>query len=786
MRGFDRYPWGMRWLIFLILGLSGAAHAQGPVRPNHDYLVVASNRARATDGWRQVIGALAARHDAEMLFYEQSPTELLPELKRRHPRLVGVVAMPDEAGRDQVGAFNRLFRKIDDDPWLDVRWGMVTASGWEDAMDVVRTEKPLEVRRMLSNTPVPLEVASDGTYFDEGVAGRRMERRNGEEPQELLGDKVIADLFAERFNKTPPDLLVTSGRTNEERWMLGYNFDGGRVVVSEEGDLRTRTPDGVEVPLRHSGPMAMLGAGSCLLGYVPDDTVLPLAFIRDGGARQIIGYASTTWHGAGGWDVYRRFLEEPGRNTLAEATWLAQQDLVRRFHAEFPEVEPVSTEGFSEREVPEFRAAVTEATGMDRLDPRFHDLAGYLWDRDAMVIIGDPAWAVRLESGPLPWTSEMRRDGDRLLIDLEVREDLTEVATPILILPDRVMPRGIIDGGGIDPELGDDLVFLPGLKDQPVGASLQIVLDAPLREPPKQTAAPSAEDIDAVLARHEQQRRAVLRRQIERAGPNAGALLTALREVPEEHRSSMAYLVAGMPPADLRHLPADVLLENVALAHASFEGSPFASEVPEEVFLDAVLPYAHINERRDDWRGEFTDRFRDPAWGFSSQEDAVRHLNKVVYETYGVSYDANKRFKNEQSPYQTIDQNCASCTGLSIMLANACRAAGIPARLAGIPEWPTGDNHTWVEVWDDGRWRWVEALAPGEYDQAWWVGKVGRIAAEDHQDPRHRIWAATWSRPEGLPNRFPLWWLEESDDPIPGEDRTDAYAMHAEPEPDTP
>ena len=80
MRGFDRYPWGMRWLIFLILGLSGAAHAQGPVRPNHDYLVVASNRARATDGWRQVIGALAARHDAEMLFYEQSPTELLPEL----------------------------------------------------------------------------------------------------------------------------------------------------------------------------------------------------------------------------------------------------------------------------------------------------------------------------------------------------------------------------------------------------------------------------------------------------------------------------------------------------------------------------------------------------------------------------------------------------------------------------------------------------------------------------------------------------------------------------------
>ena len=762
-------------IVVLMIAVAGPGWGQGPVNPNRDYLVVASRRARATDGWRQVIGALAARHDADMVFFDESPDELLPELQARRPKLVGVVAMPDEAGRARVGELNRLLRCIDDDPWLDVRWGMVTGSRWEDAMAVVRTEAPLIVSRVLANTPIPLEIAPDGMYFDEGVAGRRVERASGGAQQEIFGDQVIAGEFAASFNRTAPDLLVTSGRTNEERWMLGYNFDGGRVVVGEEGDLRTRTPSGEEMVLSNDGPMAMLGAGSCLLGYIPDASVLPLVFIRHGGARQIVGYASTTWHGAGGWDVYRRFLDEPGRHTLAEATWFAQQDLLRRFAAEFPDMPVVSTEGFGEREVPEFRDAVSRASGIARNDPRFHDLAGYLWDRDAMVVLGDPAWSVQLEPEPLPWTAKLARNGDVLVVDVSVHGDLSEVATPGVLLPDRVDPRGVIEDGGVEPLFADDFLFLPGLKALPPGSRVRVVLDAPLRaseigrEPPG--------EIERTLSVYPVEQRERLRAQLDRSGANAGELLVALRDVDPVHRESMAYLVAGMPSRDLLELPAWYLLENVALAHAAFEASPFAEDVPHAVFLDSVLPYAHINERRDDWRGSFAGRFRDVAWNAASQEEAVRRLNRAVFEAFDVTYDANKRYKNEQSPWQSIDQNSASCTGLSIMLANACRAVGIPARLAGIPEWPTGDNHTWVEVWDGDRWEWVEAFSPGPYREAWWTAKIGKIAAEDHAEPRYRIWAATWQRPEGVPDRFPLWWLGPDDDAVPGEDRTDDYRI---------
>ena len=50
-------------------------------------------------------------------------------------------------------------------------------------------------------------------------------------------------------------------------------------------------------------------------------------------------------------------------------------------------------------------------------------------------------------------------------------------------------------------------------------------------------------------------------------------------------------------------------------------------------------------------------------------------------------------------------QHMASCTGLSVLLVDALRAAGIPARFAGTPAWHDDrGNHSWVEVWIGGRW----------------------------------------------------------------------------------
>ncbi len=103
-----------------------------------------------------------------------------------------------------------------------------------------------------------------------------------------------------------------------------------------------------------------------------------------------------------------------------------------------------------------------------------------------------------------------------------------------------------------------------------------------------------------------------LKSAFERAGENAGELRTALGKLPPEQTEGLAFLIEHMPERDLVSLSAEYLVENIAKAYAARAAVPWGKEIPEELFLNDVLPYASINERRDDWRGDFYKRF--PPW----------------------------------------------------------------------------------------------------------------------------------------------------------------------------
>lgn len=89
----------------------------------------------------------------------------------------------------------------------------------------------------------------------------------------------------------------------------------------------------------------------------------------------------------------------------------------------------------------------------------------------------------------------------------------------------------------------------------------------------------------------------------------------------------------------------------------------------------------------------------------------------------------------------------ASCTGLSVLLVDACRAVGVPARLAGTPLWTNrSGNHSWVEIWD-GKWHYTGAAEPvgGKLDQAWFTARAA-TARRDHR--LHAIHATSFKRTE--------------------------------------
>ena len=243
---------------------------------------------------------------------------------------------------------------------------------------------------------------------------------------------------------------------------------------------------------------------------------------------------------------------------------------------------------------------------------------------------------------------------------------------------------------------------------------------------------------------------------LETAGTNRPQIQQALDQVPAAQRKGMIFLVENMPAPDLETLKADYLLNNVDQAYRAWEGAAWKKEVPEEVFLNDVLPYSVINERRDDWRKDFYDRFHPLVKDARSPGEAAVILNKNVFKIVNVKYSTGRK-KPDQSPYESMETGLASCSGLTVILVDACRSVGVPARFVGTPLWTNkSGNHSWAEVWDQG-WHFTGACEPAgdDLDRAWFVG---RAATADRNHLLHSIYAVSYKK---TPQFFPMVWSQE-------------------------
>jgi Transglutaminase-like superfamily len=242
-----------------------------------------------------------------------------------------------------------------------------------------------------------------------------------------------------------------------------------------------------------------------------------------------------------------------------------------------------------------------------------------------------------------------------------------------------------------------------------------------------------------------------------------------LEKCPVERRTGLAYLVKYLSLKDLETLRPTAVADNLALAYQARAQVSWGSGLPEDVFLDAVLPHASVTEPRDSMRAEFHDRYLPLVKGCKTPGEAALAINKKLFADYKVGYNT-RRLRTDQSSKESIAQGMATCTGLSIMLVEACRSVGVPARLAGIASWPgRGGNHTWVEVWDNG-WHFVGAAEPDDkgLDHAWFVGDASKAIKGSS---KNAIYALTY-RPTG--DFFPLVWAPSTK--MSGVDVTDRYA----------
>lgn len=244
-----------------------------------------------------------------------------------------------------------------------------------------------------------------------------------------------------------------------------------------------------------------------------------------------------------------------------------------------------------------------------------------------------------------------------------------------------------------------------------------------------------------------------------------GAELEALVEnTPVEQQREMAFLLKNMPEFDREAMDLELLKENVEYAHLAREKYAWAKQLPEDVYLHDVLPYHVVDEVRDSWRKELYEMFSPAVDTCRTMYDAVCAVNANIPRLTGVDYNT-KREKTNQSPRESMRQGMASCTGLAILLVDAYRAVGIPARFAGTASWHDNrGNHSWTEVWLDGQWRVTEYYFPSKLDHLWFMPDAAKANAEERT---YAIYATRFGKADDW---FPMVWADGDVEGRPIED----------------
>lgn len=452
-----------------------------------DYVIAISRGTSQAEGWKDVSAALADKYPGRTVtaVYDDDVRQVLPELQKVHPRYVCFVATPKEAGREFVARVHRLMREIDDDPYADARWGILTGYDAANALAIARTNEPLIIKRVASGTEVALDRVVEGIWYCELEQHRMVQKTPGGEAELQRGPADTTEALAKTLTDYHADLFVTSGHATERDWQIGYRYKNG-YFRSKAGELFGVDTRGQKIPIRSDNPKVYLPIGNCLMGHIDGPDAMALAFMNSAGVRQMIGYTVLTWYGYSGWGCLDYFIEQPGRYTFAEAFLANQHALIHRLETYYPDLarrdQPPGT-------TPRIRVNVSEEARKAELTAQ--DGIGLLYDRDVVAFYGDPAWEARLEPGKLSYEQTLtRRDDGAYVFEIKPlagEKSFAPVNTngaqrgwrPIVQFFDqRLGDFEIVEGQDLQPTLADDFLLVPNPRTCDPGKTYRIVFRA--------------------------------------------------------------------------------------------------------------------------------------------------------------------------------------------------------------------------------------------------------------------------------------------------------------------
>mgnify|MGYP001623725475 FL=1 len=176
-------------------------------------------------------------------------------------------------------------------------------------------------------------------------------------------------------------------------------------------------------------------------------------------------------------------------------------------------------------------------------------------------------------------------------------------------------------------------------------------------------------------------------------------------------------------PEDWDSYPQSLFEAFAAHSHMLRQTVPWCASLSREAYEQYVLCPRVNDEDLSDHRALFYSQLWDRVKDLS-QEEAALEVNRWCHEQ--ASYQAQD--DRTASPLTVYRCGSGRCGEESAFLVSALRAVGLAARQVYAPRWShCDDNHAWVEVLCEGRWRFLGACEPEPVlDRGWFNTAASR------------------------------------------------------------
>lgn len=485
-----------------LLGLVGSAEEAASYEKS--YAIVASNKVMAMEGWRDVVEALKEKHQAEVIVYssEKGAVSALSDLQKLFPKYVCFVMSPNEVHYSQVYKVHRMMRQWDDDPYSDAIYSFLTGPTPEVAMRIAKATEPSQANTALITSAIGTEryrearIISDGQRGEFGIKGA-----NDIKAKTEVKIQDMTHFFVESWNALDPDIILTSAHASQRNLEMPfgagnlvchdgklYGLPNMRLINYATGQaIRNASEKEAQLLLKEpQNPKVVFCVGNCLIGDIPDENCMALTFMGYGKTNQMIGYSTTTWYGKVGWTALKLWEQNAGNMPLNEAYYFSNQNLLKDLCAIYDKQHEFNPE-YAHADVDRpfalaFNDLLRKSPSMDRFAA--YQLRGMLWDRDAVIMYGDPAFECRLNQKNLPEsflperTYSFAKEGNEYVFSIKAERDCkdanADTAPATFYFPQRLKNVKVVDACGMTPLITDNFILIQNLKAMKAGEVLKV------------------------------------------------------------------------------------------------------------------------------------------------------------------------------------------------------------------------------------------------------------------------------------------------------------------------